>query len=166
MVKLKLPKEATFNGPAVVWKRALAFLIDIIIIDFIIGFPLRNIVMKLVPSSGFSSNYGYLTANPKTTAILSLVMFMFGFLVLLYFSILERKTGQTLGKIFMNIKVESLNKDLTFLACMVRSMYLVFFFPFVLLWVIDPLFMIFSKDGRRLSEILSRTKTVERYALR
>lgn len=162
-MKLNLPKQRTFKGPALMWKRILAFVIDMIIIDFVIGFPFRNVIIKLVPVEGFSENYAYLSTNPTLVSALSLILFMFGMLALLYFAILEYKIGQTIGKMFMNIKVEPDKDQLGFLACVLRSMFLLFIFPFILLWIIDPLFILFNKDGRRLSEILSKTRTVEVY---
>ena len=165
-VKLNLPGEATFKGPAMLWKRLVALILDFIIIEFVIGVPFRSIIMKIIPQDGLSQSYSYLLSNPRITALLSSVTILFGLLALLYFAILEYKTNQTIGKTLMNIKVESVNKELTFLSCLIRSMYLVLVFPFILLWLIDPLFIFFTKDKRRLSEILSKTRTVEVYSLR
>ena len=85
--KLNLPKEATFTGPAVLWKRALAFLIDIIILDFVVGFPLRRVFVKVAPVGDFSLQYSYFASNPKAIALLSLIMVVYGLLALLYFAI-------------------------------------------------------------------------------
>lgn len=160
---LNLPKEATFKGPALIWKRVLAFVIDILIINFVIGFPFRRLIAGIVPARDFSNSYAYISSNQKLVGLLSLIMILFGLLAILYFAILEYKMGQTVGKMFMNIKVEA--EQLTFFSCLIRSMFLIFIFPFVLLWVIDPLFMFFTKDKRRLSEILSKTRTIEIYLL-
>lgn len=165
MARLNLPKEATFKGPALIWKRMVAFMLDIIILDFVIGFPLRKVMTKVVPVNDFSGSYTYFLANPKATAILTVIIIFYGMLVMLYFAILEYHTGQTVGKIFTNIKVESDKKEISFFACLIRNMYFIFIFPFILLWVIDPLFMLFTKEKRRLSEILSGTRTVEVYSL-
>jgi hypothetical protein len=165
-MKLNLPREATFKGPAIVWKRIAAFIIDLFILDFVIGFPFRSLLTKIVPSGDFSVSYDYLLSNPQITTALTLIMFLYGFLALLYFSILEYTTRQTIGKIFMNIMVEPTNKEIGYFNYVVRSMYLLTVFPFILLWIADPLFMFFSKDKRRLSEILSKTRTTAVYFLR
>ncbi|MBD3163604.1 hypothetical protein GF323_00210 [Candidatus Woesearchaeota archaeon] len=162
---LNLPKESTFKGPALIWKRAAAFAIDLLIIDFIIAFPFRSIMEKLIPAGSFMESYSYISSNPKVAGILSLITLLIGILALLYFSILEYSQGQTPGKMLMRIKVEPV-RDKNFFAYLVRSMYMLIIFPFILLWVIDPLFMFFTQDRRRLSEILSGTKTTEVYALR
>lgn len=164
VTNLNLPKEPTFRGPAAIWKRAAAFAIDLFILDFVAGLPFRSIVNKIIPGSAFSQSYNYISTNPRISAILSLVMFIMGILALIYFSVLEYKSGQTPGKMFMNIKVEG--KRNNFLDYIVRNMYFLLIFPFILLWIIDPLFLLFTKEKRRLSEILSGTKTVEVYSLR
>ncbi|MCK5283879.1 MAG: RDD family protein [Nanoarchaeota archaeon] len=158
---LNLPKEAVFKAPAVFWKRLLAFLIDILIVDFVIGYPFRRLIIRLIPMTDFSKSYSYLVSNPKAAATVSLITFVMGLLALLYFALLEYKTGQTLGKMLVNIRIESVAKELTFFACVMRSIFLIFIFPLVLLWIIDPLFLIFTRDKRRLSEVLSRTRTIE-----
>ncbi len=160
---LNLPKNVTFKGPAVLWKRMAAFVIDLIILDFVIGTPFRAIINRIIPSNDFQSSYAFFAANPNLTALLSIVVAFFGLLASLYFVILEFSLGQTVGKMLFNIKVESKEKELSFLSCMVRNMLFLFIFPFTLLWILDPLFVIFTKDSRRLSEILSRTRTVEDY---
>ncbi|MBR9699234.1 RDD family protein [Candidatus Woesearchaeota archaeon] len=166
MVKLNLPKEAMFKGAAPVWKRALAFAIDLLILDFVVGFPLRRVLADAMPQGGFTDSYAYLQAHPGSVSILTTIMIFFGILALLYFALLEYKLGQTIGKIFMQIKVESLIKRMSFFSCLIRSLYFLFVFPFMLLWVIDPLFILLNKEGRRLSELLSRTRTIAVYQLR
>jgi uncharacterized RDD family membrane protein YckC len=163
--KLNLPKEATFNGPAVFWKRGTAFLIDIFILDFIIGGPFNYLLSRIMPNEGLMENYNYILSNPQLTMKLSLIVITFGFLALLYFALTEYITGQTLGKMLLNIRVEYDSKEKSLLGALLRSMFLILIFPFVLLWIIDPVFMIFTKDKRRLSEIISKTRTIETYYL-
>jgi uncharacterized RDD family membrane protein YckC len=79
--------------------------------------------------------------------------------------ILEKELNQTPGKMLFNLYVTSQTKDLKYWQLFVRSMFLIPVFPFVLLWVIDPIVMLFTKENQRLSEILSRTKVVEKYKL-
>jgi uncharacterized RDD family membrane protein YckC len=165
-LNLNLPDEPTFKGAPPFWKRAAAFAIDILIIDFIIGMPFRGIFESLMPSSEFQQSFQFLTQNQSIAAILSLVMILYGLLALMYFTLLEYKIGQTLGKMFMQIKVENTSNTRNFLSFIVRNMYLLMFFPFVLLWIIDPVFMLFTKEKRRLSEILSKTRTIQIYSLR
>lgn len=165
-MKLNLPKAATMKAPAAVWKRIFAFLIDILLIDFLFAFPFKGLFKKLVPSGGYFETVDYLTTSPRASTLLTLTIFLIGVLALLYFAILEYKTGQTIGKMLMNIQVEPTQKKGHFYQYLIRSMFLIAVFPFVILWILDPLFMIFSKEKRRLSEILSRTRTIESINLR
>jgi len=163
---LNLPKERAFTGPASVLKRLLGFVADLLIVNLVIFFPFRRIIQKSIPEfETYSEAYSFLASNQlyvKTLTIVSLVMAL---LAILYFALLEYKIQQTPGKMLFNISVISDTKKLAFWQCVVRSLFIIPIFPFFLLWVIDPLFMIFTKTNQRLSEILSKTKTVERYVM-
>ena len=164
-MKLNLPKQRSFKGPAIIWKRIIAFVLDLLILDFIIGIPFRNLIIRIVPNNGFTAQLNYFNSNPGLLASLSVIMVAYGLMMLLYFSILEYKIGQTVGKIFMNIKVDSDKKNFGFFSFIIRSMYMIMIFPFILLWIVDPIFIFFNKDGRRLSEILSKTRTIAMYSI-
>ena len=77
----------------------------------------------------------------------------------------KKRMGQTIGKMLMKIYVVSDNQDLKAWQLLTRSIVFIPIFPFILLWVLDPLFMFFTKTNQRLSEILSKTKVVEKYDL-
>jgi uncharacterized RDD family membrane protein YckC len=162
-LNLNLPKEASYKGPASIGKRLVAFVLDLLILDFVIGSPFNSLLSKLSPKISPMETYSYFMSHSRDAMLISLVTIAYGFLALLYFALLEYKTGQTIGKMFMNIKVESEEQNLFLF--MVRSMFLLIVFPFILLWLLDPLFMLLSKEKMRLSEILSRTRTVEIYHL-
>ena len=163
---LNLPKERTFTGPALVWKRAIAFLVDMLIINAIVFFPFKKIIQSTIPEfSSYSEAYHFIITNQSYTARLAVVSVIMSLFAMLYFIILEHRIRQTPGKILMNIFVESEIKEITFIQCTARSLFLIPAFPFFFLWVIDPAFMIFTKGNRRLSEVLSRTKTVETYLI-
>ena len=166
MPEISLPKEPTFHMPAPIWKRALALVIDLIILDVIIGMPFRKILEKYTPKGGISENLAYLESNPQAVIAFSAAIIFIGLLALLYFAVLEYRLGQSLGKMMLGLTVVSASGKITFFRSLVRNMYLIFIFPFSLLIIVDPVFMIFSKEHRRLSEVLSRTKTVEITALR
>jgi len=162
-MRLKLPKQKTFTGPALVWKRILAFFIDILIINFIILFPFKSLFQKIMPSSlSFEETFSLVSA-PGLSNLIVLTSLFVGILMVAYFVILEGKLGQSIGKILTHIYVASETKELKFWQLLVRSLFLMPFFPFILLWIIDPVFMFFTKDNKRLSEILSKTKVVEKY---
>lgn len=163
LTKLKLPKQKTFAGPAFVWKRVLAFLIDLLIINFIILFPFRKLFREIMPTaSSFKETFNLVNTSELNSLILTISIFA-SILMMLYFIILERKIGQSIGKILTNVYVVSELKELKFWQLLVRNLFLIPFFPFIMLWVADPLFMFFTKDKKRLSEILSKTKVIEKY---
>lgn len=163
---LNLPGERTFVGPALVWKRLLAFLTDLLIINLTLFFPFKKIIQKSIPEfSSYSEAYTFLASNQSYTHTLTIVSLVMSLFAILYFALLEYRIQQTPGKMLFNISVVSEAKEIGFWQCAARSLFIIPIFPFFLLWVIDPLFMFFTKTNQRLSEILSKTRTVERYML-
>ena len=166
MKRLNLPKEKTFIGPALIWKRIAAFFIDIMIINLVVLFPFRALFRNIIPKDySFSEAYRLLSSSANYTSYISSVSFVMSMLVILYFLMLERKMSQTIGKMLMRIYVVSDNKDLKAWQLLARNLVFLPIFPFVLLWVVDPLFMFFTKTNQRLTEILSKTRVVEKYTL-
>lgn len=161
-----LKKGKTFLGQASVLKRIIAFIIDILVIDFIILLPFKRIFDRIIPEIGsFSETMNFLRANAEYNTAITAIMLLISFLTILYFMILEKKLGQSVGKMLFGLYVQSQTKDLNYWQLFVRSMFLIPIFPFILLWIIDPIAMLFTKENQRLSEILSRTKVVEEYKI-
>ena len=165
MKKLNLPKERTFVGPAQLWKRFVAFFIDILIIYYAVLFPFWKLIENSVPTDmSFSQTKDYVMANSEQLSHLKIVFFFMLALMGMYFYMMEKRMGQTIGKKLMKIHVVTDNDGKTW-QYLVRNIVFLSVFPFILLWIIDPLFMIFTKTNQRLSEILSKTKVIERYSL-
>lgn len=155
---------------ASVLKRASAFVIDLLIIDFVIGFPFTGLVERLSPKNPFDL---FTTgANPGLTEIGIII----SLISVLYFSILEYKIGQTAGKILMNIYVvddypnhqnnkNDNDKGKLFFNYIIRSLFLIPIIPFVFFWIIDPIYLAFNKDQKRFLEVLSHTKTVMKVSI-
>ena len=162
---LDLPGERTAIMPASLWKRAVAFIIDLLVIELVIAFPFRNILDKIMPIISIKDAYSYLQSHPDISIKMNIVAIIIGLLALLYFAVIEYKTQQTIGKMFMNIYVKSTAKKLAFWQCLARNMLFIMVFPFILLWIIDPLFAVFTREHRRLSEILSKTMVVGEYPI-
>lgn len=166
MKKLNLPKERTFTGPANAWKRAAAFAVDLLIINLIVLFPFRSLFQKIIPkSASFAEAYSSLNQDSELGAAITFLTVVVSFLSILYFYLLERRLHQSIGKILFNIYVISDNKEFKRWQLLVRSMFLIPVFPFILLWILDPAFLFFTKTNQRLSEILSKTRVVERYSM-
>ena len=154
--------KKTFLAQASVLKRIGAFIVDLLIINIIILFPFRGVFESILPAAKFSEAFDFLR-SPESSMILESIMIAVGILTMLYFMLLEKKIAQTPGKMLFSLFVKSQGKDLKNWQLFVRSMFLIPLFPFVLLWLIDPIVMLFTKENQRLSEILSRTKVVEQY---
>ena len=157
-------KGKSFLTQASVLKRIIAFIIDMAIINFVILFPFRGILNKIIPTDGsFSQTMEFLSSNTEYNAFLTVFMLLVASIMILYFMLLEKKLNQTPGKMLLNLYVASQTKELRYWQLFVRSMFLIPLFPFILLWLVDPIVMLFTKENQRLCEILSRTKVVEKY---
>lgn len=173
MVRLNLPEKRVFYGPAVLWKRVLAFIIDICILDIFVLSLLEGTVRKILgESSDYNAVIETLQRNPEYMQALTIIFALIVMLTLAYFVLLQYAAGQTVGAILLNIYVvqtgvveeKSREKEYEragFLQCILRNSFLIPVIPFILFWVADPLYYFFAKKNQRLSEYLSRTKVVE-----
>ena len=162
MAKLNLPKEKTFTGPALLWKRIAAFFIDMALLGLIVFVPFRGVVASNLPQKSFWESLKSL-ASPDVAGYLLPFYIAMSVLTFLYFFMLENKMAQTIGKKAMKIYVVGDNKQLKKWQVFVRNLLFIPLFPFDLLVIADPIFMLFTKTNQRLSEILSKTIVVENY---
>lgn len=137
--KKPIPTYKTSTAP--VWKRILAFIIDILIFDFIIASPWTSSLPQ--PHLGMQPD------NMMIATVIVLITLFFAYLVIAQYLI-----GQTIGMMFLRLQMTP-NDSLW--RIMVRNMFIIPVFPFILLWIIDPAFLLFT--GERLSERWSGTKT-------
>lgn len=160
-MRLNLPKQRIIQVEAVWWKRLLSFMIDFFIIQVIVFGPFSPAIANSLPlSEDFMENYAYFQNNPGIIEGLMSIFLVAFFLVGVYFVIFEFKMKQTPGKMLFKLKVVPLEKEeLTFWKVLARNIAVVPIFPFSALWIVDPLYMIFT--GSRLSDKFSRTKVVE-----
>ena len=159
---MSFPNKKTIFAQASILKRAAAFFIDLLIINVIVLFPFDSVFEKFIPNDSFSETFEFLSGNADSTSIKAIIISA-SIVTILYFVIFEKKLKQTPGKMLFKLYVEGQGKDLKYWQLFARSMFLIPSFPFVLLWLIDPIVMLFTKENQRLSEILSRTKVVEMY---
>ncbi len=155
---LNLPGTRLVEQPAPWFSRVMAFLIDLVIINIVLFGPLKPLLLKLIPNPSFSS-IGF--ASAETVDAISSIVFFASVIALFYFVLLEYLLGQTPGKMFFSLKVASDNTGVSFWSCVLRSLFVFPFFPFIILWLADPLFAFFNHKKNRLSEVLSRTRTVQ-----
>ena len=166
MGRLRLPKEKIFVGNALIWKRIAAFFIDILILNLIVLFPFRALFQNFIPKDySFSEAYKLLSSSTNFTSYVTSVSVVMSILIIMYFYLLEKKTGQTIGKMLLQIYVVGSSDSLRRWQLLIRNIVFLPIFPFILLWILDPLFMFFTKTNQRLTEILSKTKVVQKYNL-
>ena len=157
-----VPGLKTFEGPAQLWRRVAAFVVDLLVIDLFFVSSFRGFFEGVVPA-GFSASMTFFEANLDLARSLSVVVGLIAFLVLLYFSVLQFRVGQTLGQYFFGVYVKSEGKVLSFWQCVLSNLTFVPFFPFFILWVVDPLHMFFSVNGQRLMQRFAKVVVVQRY---
>ena len=156
-MKLNLPKMKMVEVQSSFWRRTLAFLIDILIINAIILSPFRAAIESLLPGISSTTEIISFLSSADLPVSLYLIAFSISLLVYLYFVLMDFKIGQSVGKAIMKLSIKP--KDLKLWQCLVRNLELIPFFPFVVLMFLDPIFLIFK--GYRLSEHVAKTMTVE-----
>ncbi len=139
---------------ASVWKRILAYIIDIFIVNSIITRPFNKLMENAIPKKitsflSLAENFDW-----KTLIIISLVS---GVITILYWAVLEFKIQQTLGSLLLNIKVKSESKKLQFSQLLLRNITKI---SFVVL-LLDSIPVLYSAKKQRYTEKLSKTITVE-----
>ncbi|MFH1605765.1 MAG: RDD family protein [Nanoarchaeota archaeon] len=154
-MNLNLPKERVVKKDASIIKRFLALLIDILAINLFIISPFQKVFLKFFnQDASIMQNISLLESVSTTT--LYITMFSVIVLALLYFALFEYKLSQTIGMMIMKIYVEG---EISFWKAVIRNMFIIPFFPFYILWVVDPIHLFFR--GKRFSEEMTKTRTVE-----
>ncbi len=157
-------KERRITAPASVLKRIAAFIVDMIILEFVLMWPFRKIFTAQVPTDSLKITTDFFSTNPEIATGLYISAGIVAGLAILYFAVLEWKFQQTIGKMIFGLYVTN-KKRLNLATCIFRNIFLIPFFPFILLLVTEPLFMIFTKEHQRLLEIITKTKVVEYYKI-
>jgi hypothetical protein len=165
MKGLNLPKQHIYFGPASILRRLLAFILDLLVIDMIIAEPFKKLLSSWIPEmTGFSQFQTLVQSSESFIAQISSTILVISILALLYFSVMQSILSQTVGMMILNIFVirqeKKINKP-TLWQCIVRNVFVFPFFPFFVLWLTEPLFLVFSRQRMRMLEVLSKTITVE-----
>lgn len=138
---------------ASLWKRVIAYLIDSLIIGFIVLWPIKS----AVKANGFMSIKEAFKTAPVFSLKIGIISLIISIITILYWAIMEYKLNQSVGKIILGIKVVSGRKDLVFKQCVIRN--LTKFSSFLLF--LDTLYMIIRKQHQRFFEKLSDTEVIE-----
>jgi len=140
-------------------KRLMAFLVDIILLNFIVAAPFRGLLSAIMPEGDFNQVFNALTSNPDLVHQFNLIYIIIGVLAFIYFTLSEFKLQQSLGKMLFGLYVVGIEKRPSLLQVAIRNIFLIPVFPFILLIIIDPILLMFTH--RRLSDIIAKTDVVE-----
>mgnify|MGYP001565476643 CR=1 FL=1 len=142
--------------PAPLWRRILAYLIDLLALAFIL-LPLQPTFALEFQS--FTSFFTVFTTQPTLGWQFLLLVATTLILSLAYWSILEYRYHQTLGKYLLQVCVQSEEKHLHYGQCLLRNLAKL---SSVLL-LLDVLYMVFKHTSQRYSETLAKTHVVTRH---
>lgn len=134
------------------WKRIIAYLIDILIINLIIITPFKKIINQTPNIKNISQLYSFLQTS-KNFIYISIII---SILTLLYWTIFEYKFHQSIGKMLLNLYVKSKTKKLEVWQCFVRNVTKIS----LPLLALDCLYLLKTKNIRYF-EKLSNTKVIE-----
>ena len=151
---LHLPKKRVFAKPVSIWKRIAGLIIDLFLIYVLFLTPIMTLAagpyLELLPA----------TVSQAMTAEIPIQIYLaFGLFILLaflYFSLMEYYLRQTLGMRLMGVYCDG---KITFGKTLLRNLFIIPVFPCYLLWVIEPLHLLFY--GNRLMESITRTRDIE-----
>lgn len=157
---VRKPQSAVVHGsiPALLWKRIAAFFLDLLMLEFLVFSPFHGIFAW---GADWQTIQAALAGQLEISAAMALGIFVMGLIAVLYFALCESFVGQTLGKLVFGLRVAGIHAAPGFWRCFVRSLFLLPLFPFALFWIIDPIYMFFSKGSQRFLERLSGTVTIE-----
>lgn len=140
-------------------KRLIAYLIDVIIINLIIIMPFnKNLESLSMYNDDFFAAVNFFMNNPDKILQVTLISITIMILSVAYWTILEFKLRQSIGKMIMNIKVVSKKKNFTIWQCIVRNISK----PVSLVFLFDVLYLLFNrKENQRFFEKISDTTVIE-----
>ncbi|MBW2983279.1 RDD family protein [Candidatus Woesearchaeota archaeon] len=148
MASLDLPGMRTTYTEATTWKRVVAFVLDLLVIDLLLT-PFDEL-LRSIDSAALMRG----AALPESLVAAGILM---GVVALLYFGLFEYLLGGTIGMRLFNLSVKGRR---TLGRCLLRNIYAIPIFPLTLLWIVEPVYLFWRKE--RLLERWSGTSTVER----
>ncbi|MBD3355391.1 hypothetical protein GF361_05405 [Candidatus Woesearchaeota archaeon] len=156
-----------FIAPASTSRRIISFIIDMIIINFIIFNPFKGIFQKLIPAEqSYEAAKEYIAHNPHIMNTITFLFLIIGIIIVFYFTVFGYLIQQTPGKIVTGLYIIPENKKISFLNYLLSNISFIPVFPFFLLWIIDPIYMFTSPKSQRLMERLNKILVVQKYKLK
>ena len=151
-MKFQLKEEVS------IWKRGFAFLIDVIIIQFIVNLNFSKVLDTELSDKSLVELFNYSLENHSSLEPkLLLISIVTAVSALIYFILFEWKLRQTIGKMILKIKVNSETKTLEFWQALVRNIPKAAFFVNYTVWIflIDLIYHSFTR--KRLFDKLAKT---------
>lgn len=153
-------KKRVLYRLAPIWKRFLSFIIDMLILEFFVFSKFEGLMNSMIPKIPFT------TVTESAVIQISVIAGIIAFFVILYFTVLEYAFGQTLGDMAIGLHLKTLiGEEPGFWRLFVSNLSFLPFFPFIMLWIIDPAMIIFSNSHQRFMQILVGLQVVEIYSL-
>lgn len=147
-----VPKFKLKEFPAALWKRAVAYLIDSVIIGLLIALPFQNIL------KGFEDKpFTFFFTNIDVSMQMFFVTLVSALILMAYWTIFEFRFQQSIGKMLLNIKVHSLKGSLTVRQAFLRNLSKIS----TLLLLLDVIYLLVKKGHQRYLEIISNTEVTE-----
>jgi uncharacterized RDD family membrane protein YckC len=162
-------KQKKIVVEAQLWKRALAFILDIFILDLFVLFPFAALLEKILKATTYTEIFQAMNSSPDNLSKIIALTIAISIMTALYFAIFERIFGQSIGKMVMNIFVINAESEyglkvmpqkITFWQSLVRSIGILFLANMIFITIADIIYMFFTPYNQRLFEKLSKTRTV------
>jgi len=159
VVNLHNEEVEIINAP--LYRRVVAYIIDLFffyLVLFQIFFMIYLPVTGIPTSAGFSEIQDYLVTHPSAAGKMIIGVFGATVVYFLYFVLVEKEFGTTVGKYVMKLKVVSVNHHaLSYLQTLTRNLTKTVFWPLI---GIDLLGVTLTKEKQRFSDILAGTKVI------
>jgi uncharacterized RDD family membrane protein YckC len=137
---------------AALWRRIVAYIIDVMVVSFIVVGPFSNKLVSSVEGASFTELFVNVQNSLSGEAFF--VGLVVALLTLVYWTFLEWKFNQSIGKMLLRIQI--FPKKVSFNQAMLRNVTKLS--TFVL--AVDVIYMIFTKGNQRFFEKLSNTMVV------
>ena len=140
-------------------RRVLAYIIDTAILNLILLAPIIKQMQKIVgDNTSFTSSYQFFINNPQKISAVVILGFMLIILTIAYYSILEFKLRQTIGKMLLGIKVMSKKANFKYSQTLIRNISK----PISILFIFDVIYLLVKKQNQRFFEKISDTVVIRK----
>ncbi|MFA5797638.1 MAG: RDD family protein [Candidatus Woesearchaeota archaeon] len=146
------------HSPAPFWKRVLSLIFDLAIMNLVIFWAFKHIFTQYAATT--FKDAIRIAENPP--AVFITAMIIISLLALCYFVFFEYYLGQTPGQMILSIQVIDVKtgnaESIPLSKAFTRNLYILPFFPFYILWIIELVHLGFYKE--RFLERITQTQTI------